>query len=249
MITRKLKFSFLCLLVLGAAGACVGGVTYRILASDLPSAQAVRRQATREDADGQGKKESAPNKRAENNQADQILDMVLKGMKAYQESRGGDPGRGGERPRGKAQDPNVEAFLKAFEIASAIARAKKPARANVREVPESLDSAGVAFRQAYEVARALKKTLEGQKASDARRGEKLLEALDLFLKEGKGFDQAVGRRAKDLAVEHATREIANALSRVEKAGHDRQTTLEVLDEIERAVRDMRKRIQQRQDRR
>jgi hypothetical protein len=249
MFTRKLKFGFLCLLVLGAAGAGVGGVTYRTLASDPPSAQAVRRQAPREDADGQGKKESAPNKGAEKNQADQILDMVLKGMKAYQESRGGDPSRGGERPRGKAQDPNVEAFLKAFEISSVIARAKRPARENVREAPESLDSAGVAFRQAYELARALKKTLEREKASDARRGEKLLEALDLFLKEGKGFDQTIRRRAKDLAVEHATREIANALSRVEKAGHDRQTELDVLDEIERAVQGMRKRVQQRQDRR
>jgi hypothetical protein len=104
-------------------------------------------------------------------------------------------------------------------------------------------------RQAYELARALKKALEGQKASDGRRGEKVLESLDLFLKEGKGFDQAVKRRVKDLAVEHATREIANALSRVEKAAHDRQSTLEVLDEIERAVRDLRKRIQQRQARR
>lgn len=193
------------------------------------------------------KEKKAPDERNPPDQVKQILDMVLKGMQAYQDSKGGD--KKPERPDQDALDLYGEAFLKAFQISSEIAKAKAKGQAKIRPEDEAVfDAYGPAFVQAYERAKTLKKTLEEQKASDGKGDDKAIEALDVFIKAGKEFEQAVKLRAKTQAVEHAKKEIESALSRVEKTAHDRQMWLEALDEIERAVKDMRKNIQEGKER-
>jgi RNA polymerase sigma factor (sigma-70 family) len=141
-----------------------------------------------------------------------------------------------------------EAFLKAFQIAREMAKAKANGQAKIRPEDEAVfDAYGPAFVQAYEQAKTLKKALEELRTSDAKGSDKAIEALDVFLKAGRAFEQAVKWRAKTQAVEHARREIENALSRVEKTAHDRQTSLEALEEIERAVKELRKKVQERKD--
>jgi RNA polymerase sigma factor (sigma-70 family) len=148
----------------------------------------------------------------------------------------------------EALDLYGQAFLKGFQFSSEIARAMGKGQAKVRpEPPEAFDALAPAFVQAYERARALRKTLQEQKAAGAKGEEKALEALDVFLKAGEQFEQAIKQGAKKRAVQQARREIENALNKVEKATHDRRTELEALDEIEKAVKAMKKKIQDKQD--
>ena len=77
-------------------------------------------------------------------QANQVLDMVLKGFQAYQESKG----KKGEPSKKDAQDLYGEAFLQAFRISSEIARAMGKGQAKVRPAGrEPIDAYGAAFVQ------------------------------------------------------------------------------------------------------
>jgi RNA polymerase sigma-70 factor (ECF subfamily) len=180
------------------------------------------------------------------NQAKQALDMVLKGFQAYQDSKGS--AKKTERPDQAAVDPYAEAFLKAFQLVSKIAEAKAQVRAKIRPEDEAaFDACGPAFVEAYERAKTLKKALEEQRASGGKESERALAALDAFLTAGEEVEQAVKLRAKARAVEQAKREIEDALSKVKRTANDRRTELEALEEIEKAVREMKKRVQGRGD--
>jgi hypothetical protein len=124
------------------------------------------------------------------------------------------------------------------------------AKGRVRTKPEgqeALDAYGPAIVEACERARALKKALQEKKAAPAQARDKTLEALDRFLNAMKEYEQAVKRRAKAQAVEHARREIEMALSGVAKTARDRRVQLEALEEIEKAVKDLKKRVQDGKD--
>jgi hypothetical protein len=169
---------------------------------------------------------------------------VLRGFRAYQDARGPDKGKKGEQADKAARDPYAEAFLKAFHISSALAEAMSKGRAKVRPADqEALDAYGPAFVRAYERAKALKEVLQERKAAGDQQGGKALEALDRFLQSGKEFEQAVKRRAKAQAVEQAKRAIEGALAGVGRTAHDKRTELETLEEIERVVKDLKKKIQ------
>jgi RNA polymerase sigma factor (sigma-70 family) len=196
----------------------------------------------------EGKKSPDVKKPADQDQPKRALDMIFKGFQAYQESKGGD--KRPERPSKDSSDLYAEAFLKAyriaFEVAYEMAKAKEPAKVRPEDQLVS-DAYGPAFVEAYERAKILRKTLEEQKASGGNADERVTEALDRFLKAGQEIEQAIKLRAKTQAVEHAKKEIENGLSRIEKTAHDRQTSLEALDQIERAIQDMRKKVQERKD--
>jgi RNA polymerase sigma factor (sigma-70 family) len=195
------------------------------------------------------KEGKAPDEKKPPDQVKQILDMVLKGFQAYQDSKGGDKGKKAERPDKAALDLYGEAFLKAFQLSREIAKAKSKSQAKIKPEDEpTLDAFGPAFVQAYERAKIVKKALEERKAFDGKGSDKAIEALDVFLKAGKEFEQAVKLRAKAQAVEHVMKEIERALSKVEKTAHDQRTELEALEEIEKAVKDMKKKIQGKKDR-
>jgi hypothetical protein len=137
----------------------------------------------------------------------------------------------------------MEAFLKGFQISSEIAKAKARGQARIgREEWAIFDTYESAFVQAYERAKILKKTLEQSQVLEGRESKKAIQALDVFLRVGEEFEQAVKSHAKAQAVEHAKQEIENALRRVEKTVHDERTELEALEEIERTVQDMKKNI-------
>jgi hypothetical protein len=124
------------------------------------------------------------------------------------------------------------------------------AKGRARAKPEgqdALDAYGPAIVEACERARALKKALQERKDSGGPGGEKVIEALERFLEGSKEYEQAVKGRAKARAVEHARRQIESALSGVAKTAHDKRTVLEALEEIERVVKDMKKRLQSRPD--
>jgi hypothetical protein len=141
-----------------------------------------------------------------------------------------------------------EAYLKAFRISWEMADAMAKGQDRIRpEVETVFDAYGPAFLQAYEQAKTLKKSLEAQSAFDRKGSEKTIEALDGFLKAGKEVEEALKLRAKSQAVDHAKKEIAKALSRVEKSLHDQQTELEALEEIERVVKEMKKKIQEKKE--
>jgi hypothetical protein len=170
----------------------------------------------------------------------QIPNMLLKGFQAYQASKGSQ-----DKQPNKDIDLYKEAFLKAFQISSEIAKAKVRGQAAIKPEDEALfDAYGPAFVQAYDRAKTLKKTLEEQKASGGKAIDKAIEALDLFLKAGRDFEQAIVLRTKAQVVEHAKKEIQRALSRVEKTARDRKTTLAALEEIEKVIKDMRKKVQE-----
>jgi RNA polymerase sigma factor (sigma-70 family) len=149
-------------------------------------------------------------------------------------------------PAGKEMlDQYREAFFKAFQISSDIAKAKDKGHVLAKPHDEAIfDAYGPAFVQAYERAKTLKMTLEEQKASNGKENDKAIEALGVFLKAGNDFEQAVKVRAKTQAVEHAKKEIEDALSKVQKTAHDRQTMVQTLDEIEKAVQDMKMKVQE-----
>jgi RNA polymerase sigma factor (sigma-70 family) len=199
-------------------------------------------------------------------QANQMLDMVLKGLQAYQDAE--NKGKKAEEqefarslwdtleksyrpPDGKKAgadkemlDQYREAFLKAFEISSALTRAKGRGQEKIRSADEAvLDAYRATFLQAYEQA----KTLEEQKASDRRGTDQAVQALDAFLKAGQELEQAMKQCAKTQAIDQAKQEIENALRTVERTAHDRRTELEILDEIERAVQDMKKKVQDKKE--
>jgi hypothetical protein len=117
------------------------------------------------------------------------------------------------------------------------------------EEEAALDAYGPVFMQAYERAKSLKQVLQELKPSDGQRVEKALEALDLFLKAGAELEQAAKQRTRSRAVERVTREIKEALRWMERTAHDQRMELEALEDIERAIKDMKKRIQERPDRR
>jgi RNA polymerase sigma factor (sigma-70 family) len=224
-----------------------------------------------------GKKTPGKKRPPNQDQKKQALDMVVKGYQAYWDSKGKKPAgqdlakflwemmeKSYRPPNGKkagpadkeALDPYKEAFLKAFQLSSEIAfqlsseiaKAKGKGRAKIGPEEEAaLDAYGPAFVQAYERAKTLKKTLEGLKASKGKGTDTAIEALDAFLKAGKEFKQAVKLRAKTQAVEHAKKEIESALGRMEKLGHDRGTELEALEEIEKAVKDMKMKARRRKE--
>jgi RNA polymerase sigma factor (sigma-70 family) len=267
MLLSKLKISAMLLVLIGVVGT--GWGDYGSLASDLPAVQGeqqiaqadVKRSepqrktvdasaasADQEEIQGRQKagrdSKNAPDEKNPPDQAKQVLDMILKGMQAYRDSKSGD--RKTEQPD-KAVDLYAEAFLKAYQIANEIAKAMAKGQAKIRPQDEAVFDAYGLFVQAYERAKNLKKTLEEQKASGGKGSEKAIEALDVFLKAGEEFEQAVKSHAKNQAVEHARKEIEKALSRVEKTAQDRRTQLEALEEIEKAVKDLKKKLQERGD--
>jgi RNA polymerase sigma factor (sigma-70 family) len=206
------------------------------------------------------------NKAPDQDQAGQVLDMILKGFQAQRDKKLADQDlakllwelveKSYRPPDGKQPGPEdrkaldlyKQAFLMAFQTASAITKATIRGWGKIR--PEDgafFDAYGPAFVQACERARALKKTLEGRKAAGGKENNKTIEALDVFLKAGREFEQAVKLRAKTQAVEHARKEIESAFSTVEKTAHDRRTTLEALDEIERLIKGLKKQLRDRKD--
>ena len=157
-------------------------------------------------------------------------------------------GKEAKQPDKEALDLYGEAFLKAFQLSSEIAKAMTKGQSKIGPENEAVfDAYGPAFVQAFERAKTLKKALEEQKASDLTGSEKAIEALDGFLQVGKLFEHSIKLHAKHQAVEQAKKQIENALSRMEKTAHDRQSSLEALDEIERAIQDMKKRVQERKE--
>jgi hypothetical protein len=145
-------------------------------------------------------------------------------------------------------DQYREAFFKAFQISSEIAKSRDKGHVMAKPHDEAVfDAYGPAFVQAYERARTLKKTLEDRKASGGKESQKAIEALDVFLKAGKEFEQTVKQYAKTQAVQEARREIENAVTKVENSTHDRRTELETLEEIEKAVQQMKKKLQETRD--
>jgi RNA polymerase sigma-70 factor (ECF subfamily) len=145
----------------------------------------------------------------------------------------------------EALDQYREALLQAFRVSSELAKAQAKGQSKVAPEDDAASANRPAFVRAYERAQTLKKALEGQRASGGKVPDETIEALDGFLKAGKEFEQAVKQRAKARAVEQATKEIEDALARVGQAAHDRRTELETLDEIERAVRDLKKKVRER----
>jgi RNA polymerase sigma factor (sigma-70 family) len=197
-------------------------------------------QIASEIARASGKKAPQETASADQHQAKQVLELLRKGLEAYQ----ADKRKGAARADKEALDLYAEAFLKAFQMSSEMAKAKGKHEAKLRPDDQAvLDSCGPAFLQAYERARTLRNALEHQKAPDDKRGEKALEALDVFLKAGQEFEQAVKHHAKTQAVQQARREIESALSKVEASTRDRRTALEALEEIERVVRQLKKDLQ------
>ena len=255
MLLSKLKNLVLLLVVIGVVGT--GWGNYQTWANEQPAVQSGPRFAPadmKQPKTGQPERDQAKNadgnkpaddkKPANQDPATPALDMLLKGLQASQASKA----RDGERPNQETLDRSGEAFLKAFQISSEIAKAMANRTAKVSlEDQAVLDSCGPAFLQAYERAKILKKTLEEQQTSDGKRGEKALEALDVFLKVGTEFEQAVKQRAKTQAVQRARGEIENAVSKVAKSTHDRRTQLETLEEIERVVQQMKKKLQESRD--
>jgi uncharacterized protein (TIGR03067 family) len=178
------------------------------------------------------------------NQAKQTLDMVLKGFQAYQDSKRSQTAKGGESADKAARDLYAEAFRIAFRISSEFAKAMGQGQTKAKREEAVLDAYAPAFVQAYERAKTLKKALEEQEASGSKGNEKAIEALDTFLKVGKDVEHVVKLRARNQAVEHARQEIESALRKVQKTTQDWQTALQALDDIERAVKEMRKKTQQ-----
>jgi RNA polymerase sigma factor (sigma-70 family) len=189
------------------------------------------------------KKAPAARKQPAQAEAKQILDMVLKEFQAYEDSKGEQVGR----PQNEASNSYLEAFLKAFQISSEITRAKGKDQAKIgRDDEPSVANYGSAFMQAYDQAKTLKKALEAQKASDSKGATVgTVEALNAFLKAGKALEEAIKLRAKVQAIEDAKKEIKNAESRMEKRAPDQPTELEALEEIERAIREVKKHVQER----
>jgi RNA polymerase sigma factor (sigma-70 family) len=265
MFLNKLKITLVLFAVIGVVGLGLGGVSFRAAANDQPTvasapqqvaraqgkrSQTVAAQPAKADAQKPTKRDTGKKKPADQDQVRQILEMVLKGMQAYRDSKGGDKDKKTQPPDKAASNLYAEAFLKAFSIASEIAKAKRKARARTGPEDDAVfDAYGPAFVQAYERAKTLKKVLEERKASGGEQGTKALEALNLFLKAGKNFEQAVKRRAKAQAVEHAKREIEGALKKVKKTTQDQRAELETLEEIERVVTDMKEKVRRRKDQR
>ncbi len=73
-------------------------------------------QISSEMAKAMGKKTPSAENHRQPDQVKQILDMVLKGFQAYQDSKGTNKGKKGERPGKDPLDLYGEAFLKAFQI-------------------------------------------------------------------------------------------------------------------------------------
>ncbi len=198
-------------------------------------------QISSEMAKAKGKKALDDRASPDQEQAKQVLELMRKGLEAYTASKS----KQGERADKNALDQYAEAFLKAFQLSSEIAKAKAKGPAQkTAEDQQALDAFGAAFVQAYDRAKTLKKALEEQQAADGKGSARALEALDVFLKAGKEFEQAVKQRAKTKAVQQARREIENALSQVKKATHDRRTEQEALEEIEKAVQELKKKLQE-----
>jgi RNA polymerase sigma factor (sigma-70 family) len=257
MFLNRVKITLAVLAVIGVVGTGVGGVSYRAAANDKPAVPSRHQQVAQahvkqpkavrsapDKVEGPGKREKGEKKETEKSQANQVLDMVLKGFQAYQETRG----KKGEPSKKDALDLYGEAFLKAFRVSSAIAKAMGKGQARLKpEARGAIDAYGPAFVQAYERAKNLKKALEEQKAADGKGSDRAIEALDVFLKAGKEFEQAIKQRVKAQGVDHAKKEIEIALSRVAKTARDKRTEQETLDEIERAVQRMKKKLQERKD--
>jgi RNA polymerase sigma factor (sigma-70 family) len=255
MLLNKVKIVLVVCAVIGVVGTGLGTVSFRVRGDDQPAARSDQQQVAQADgkqsntaqpnqdrADDPGKKKADEKKPADQDQVKQALDMIIKGFQAYQDSKDGD--KKTERPDKAAIDLYGEPFLKAFQISSEIAKARGKRPVKIRADDDAIfDAYRSAFMQAYERAKILKESLEVQKASGGKGSDKAIDALDVFLTAGREFEHTVKLRAKAQAVEHARNEIENALSRVEKMAHDRQTTLETLDEIERAVKDMRTKVQ------
>jgi RNA polymerase sigma factor (sigma-70 family) len=221
-----------------------------------------------------GKKTPDEKKPSDQHQTKQVLDMVLKGYQAYWDSKGKKPAdqdlakllwdmmeKSYRPPDGKKAGPAdkealnqyKEVFLKAFQLSYEIAyeMAKAKAKGQTKTKPAEaavFDAYGAAFVQAYERAKTLKKTLQEQKASGGKNDGQAIEALDVFLKAGQAFEQAVKLRAKNQAIEHVKKEIESALSRVEKTTHDQRTALEALEEIEKALQVMKKQVKEKKHR-
>jgi hypothetical protein len=291
MLLSKLKITALLVVVIGVAGT--GWGQYRTLVSDPPTVQGEQPQVVQADSkhpktvplaqdkgkneDGKKTPEGKKAGPAEKEMLSQYKEAFLKAFQLSSEiaKAGGRIGPDDKKsadlanflwemmeksyrpPDGKKAAPTnkealdlyKEAFLMASRISSEIAGAMAKGQAKMKpEAEAALDARGAAFVQAYERAKALKKSLEEQKVSGGKRYDKAVEALDVFLKAEQDFEQAVKFRAKAQAVENARREIENAVSRVKKTAHDQRTTIEALDEIERAVKDMRKKLQEEKER-
>jgi RNA polymerase sigma factor (sigma-70 family) len=215
MLLSKLKTTFWLLAAIGVVATGAGGLSYQAIADSRPAAHSSQRQVAQvavnqavarqeqADADNPTQKKSDDRTPKEASQANQILDMFLKGLQAYDGSKTR-PAKDGEQPRRDPQNLYREAFLRAFQISSELAKAKG------------------------------KKATQESRSSDRDEQAQVLElTIKLYV--------------KTQAVEHAKKEIESALSRVQTTTRDQRTELETLDEIERAVKDLKKRIQERKD--
>jgi RNA polymerase sigma-70 factor (ECF subfamily) len=167
-----------------------------------------------------------------------LWDMLVKSYRPPDGKKTGPPDK-------EALDQYREAFLQAFRVSSELAKAQAKGTAKTGPGDDAASAYGPAFVRAYERASTLKKALEGRRASGGKGADETIEALDGFLQAGKEVERAIKRRAKARAVEQATKETESALGRVEQAAHDRRTELETLDEIERAVQDLKKKVRDR----
>jgi RNA polymerase sigma factor (sigma-70 family) len=203
-------------------------------------------QISSEVAKAMSKKTPDPQKDRKRDRVQQILDMVLKGFQAYQDSKPSHRGKKNERAEKGAPDLYAQAFLKAFQVSSRMAKAMGKGRAKVTgEDQQAVDAFGPAFVQAYARAEALKKALGKRKGPDDKAADNAMEALDSFLQAGRPFEQAVKQRAKTRAVEQVRREIEDALAAVRRTAADRRVELEALEEIEELVRQIKKHLRER----
>jgi RNA polymerase sigma factor (sigma-70 family) len=214
MLLNKLKTTFFLFAAIGVVATGVGGLSYEAIAPNKVATKSSQQQAAQvavhrtvaiqeqANIDKPAEEKSDDKTSKDQSQANQILDMVLNGLQAYQKSKSEGSGKVGEEQKKDPQDLYREAFLKAFQISSEIAKAKGKTE---RIKPTDRD----------EQAQVLELTIK------------------LYV--------------KTEAVEHAKKEIESALSRVQKTTRDQKIELQTLDEIERAVKDLRKRIAERKD--
>jgi hypothetical protein len=168
--------------------------------------------------------------------------MLMKGMQSYPSAQSTKSGHSDDR----ALDLYAEAFLKGFRVSSELAAKMKSQEKSTHREGKPVDTYGRAFVGAFEEARMLKKALETQGTSRSNEVEKLLQALERFIKAGAGVDRTETEKARLLAIAQATSAIERALATVRETTPDNGAQLETLAEIEKAVKDMRSKVQGRQ---
>lgn len=178
------------------------------------------------------KKSPKQAKATDPDQAKQVRELALKALEMYREAKEKD-GKQSDK------DPEADAFLKAFQVSSEIARimAQETPSTGLGEV-NTVENYSKAFFKAFARAKELKAAMDRQRGTDGRDGKKAVEALDAFLEAGKEFEQVIKQQTRSEAVRQLRREIESTLKNVEKVTNDKQTGLQTLEEIEAIVREL-----------